>query len=336
MVIAKTNLVKRSSEEELFPDMQIIIPVVAIIALILLYVTTSVSPHAVLLNEPRLTENIGTQLRAQGIWALLSLFVANFFWMPVDVSTWQRISSIKLPGSQNGNDHLSAIRKGIFRVMLESPASWGLGVVFGMALKYSGLVNFNEDSTLAISKFSEALVQMGFGGKGSFVCYLYPVFIVAMIAVMLSTVDELLSAITFTAYDDVIERKQCQMGQNNARSLNKARFVTAGICIMGAAIYYGFRFILKVEIATILYTFYSSQLALFPIVIASLMNRTRGGRAAIMSLVLGILAAFITAYSSAIGWTVKGLDLSLMPPLVCLLVASIVYRFWPKGAEKGE
>ena len=327
MIFAKMNLIGRSkaSREPYFADKQIIIPVFGILFLLLLRLITTQAESVSFAQMPGLYENISAQAKAQGIVALVSLFVANFFWMPVDISTWQRISSIHVDPSLPESRRFTPIKKGVFRVMLESPISWGFGVVFGMTLKYSGLFAVQDDAASGISKFTEALTNFQIQGMGigNNVSFLFPIFIVAMIAIMLSTIDELLSAITFTAFDDVIERREgsIENGALGRRALNKARLTTLGICVVGAFVYYGFRYIYKVEIATVLYTFYSSQLALFPSVFGSLYGKKRMGVAAIWSIILGIVAAFVTSFIGA----TKSIDLSLVSPLSCLFVATITY-----------
>ncbi len=336
MTIAKVNIVGRIKEnhEPFLSDKQIAIPIFGILALVVIRFTIEPSLVGTISNRlPSLAENISVQLKAQGALAIFSLFVANFFWMPVDVSTWQRISSVKIDRSLPVSQRLAPLRKGIFRVMLESPVSWGFGVVFGMALKYSGLFTTQDDASSGIPKFTEALVNFQIQGLGigKAVSFLFPIFIVSMIAVMLSTIDELLSAITFTAFDDVIERKEgvIEEGSAGKRSLTKARLTTLGICAIGAFVYYGFRYLIKIEIGTILYTFYASQLALFPTVVASLYGKKRIGTAAIWSIILGVISAFATAYFI----TIESLDLSLISPLVCLVVACLTYWLLSLGKK---
>ena len=85
-----------------FADRQIFIPIIGI-ALQAVLVIVSLRhkwPHS---PDPALyvyrAGNFGTQLHAQGTFGLISLFVANAMWQFVDVSSWQRISSIELSPS---------------------------------------------------------------------------------------------------------------------------------------------------------------------------------------------------------------------------------------------
>lgn len=322
MIVAKLNIVSREPKlpEPILYDLQIIIPILGIIAtgIIVFFVPTHPT-SAVGERFPELSQNLFGQVKAQGALAIISLFFANFFWMPVDVSTWQRISSIQVRAGLSPTERLAPIKKGIFRVMLESPVSWGFGVVFGIALKYSGIFTIKDDPSIAIQKFTEFLLA---SDADSYIGLIYPIFIVAMIAIMLSTVDELLSAITFTAYEDVVIGDGKIVSDERAKkALNIARATTLTICILGSIMYYSFRFILKIDIMTILYTFYSSQLALFPAVIGSLYRKNAVAKAAIISILSGILAAFVSAYYSKFG----GLDLSLFSPLACLGFSSVSY-----------
>src|SRR5205814_1636971 len=91
------------------------------------------------------------QMWAQGGLGLLSLFVANFFWMIVDVSTWQRIASVC-----QGPAAAQEIRKGTLRVMIESPATWFLGAVLGWSIQAGGFLP-SHNAYSAISDLSLAL-----------------------------------------------------------------------------------------------------------------------------------------------------------------------------------
>jgi Na+/pantothenate symporter len=327
MIFAKLNLIGRQKQEHepMVRDSQIWIPLCGLAGLFIIYTLVPLSTKSIAQDNrlSSLATGLADQIHAQGFLALLSLFVANFFWMPVDVSTWQRISSIKTDPTLSLKERVAPIRKGIFRVMFESPVSWGFGVVFGIALKYSGLFTPKDDPSIGIQKFTEALVgfQLQGLGMGKWLNMVFPIFIIGMIAVMLSTIDELLSAITFTTCDDIVERKK---GQGHAlgdtSSLTIPRIVTFLICLGGAFGFYGLRYILKVEPANLLYAFYSCQLALFPTVAVSFWAKKFCASAAISSILIGIAAGLLCAFV-----TVKGLDLSLVSPLACLALASVTY-----------
>ena len=72
----------------------------------------------------------------------------------------------------------------------------------------------------------------------------------------------------------------------------------------------------------VLYTFYSSQLALFPIVIASLYAKRTSAAAGILSLAIAIPLTFAASIHLV---EIGGPDYALVPPLVAVVVSSVIY-----------
>jgi hypothetical protein len=143
---------------------------------------------------------------AQGPILLFSLFLANFFWMLVDISTWQRIASVSIDtAEQDIQKRLQPIRKGLVKIMWESPISWGLGAIFGMSLRYTGVYSNVDEASANISMFVSGLAtgQIQSSILGPYAFFVLPLFFVAVIAIMLSTIDSYLSAVTFTAMYDL-------------------------------------------------------------------------------------------------------------------------------------
>jgi len=213
-------------------------------------------------------------------------------------------------------DRYAPLRRGVWRVMIESPVSWGFGVVFGMALRYSGFLKPEDDPSAAISNFATALVSgqnaVAFLGSSSWL--VYPVFVAAVIAIMLSTITALVSAITFTAFHD--------LPPFAARpTLRKARLYALGISVVGAFVYFGLRHVFGVGVQSALYTFYSSQIALFPTVLGSFYQKRTNAAAALASILAGIVTTFVSATVVA----KKAPDLALVPPLFTLIVSGFVY-----------
>ena len=323
MIKAKAGIVPGKP----FADKQLLIPIIGII-LQLFLMTIALLSHPTSPNEVAISSLLANpldQLRAQGIISLLSLFFANALWQFVDLSSWQRVSSVKLSDA-NDSSRYEPIRRGVWRVMVESPVSWVFGVIFGMTLKYSGFLNANDDPSVAIGNFVTALstrkVSIAFFGSYSWL--LYPVLVAAVIAIMLSTVHALICAVSFTAMNDLQPIR--------ARTLNRARIWTFLIVLMGGVLYYILRFVSEAGIATALYAFYASQLSLFPTVVASFYSKYVNKYAALTSIVTGIVTAFVFAYSVV----EKYPSLSLAPPLFSLIVSGVVYLVVSFFARKHE
>ena len=267
-------------------DKQILIPIVAAVGILILDHWLRAQPanlpagaQPTVLDKP-----IGEQLYAQGWFALLSLFVANFLWMPVDLSTWQRVASVEGEGSEV----LRRLRRGTLRVMLESPATWLLGVCLGLVINGGGFIPAGTDASEGLAKFSAALFDASAAPHlGSAALWLYPLFVMACISVMLSTVDSLISAIAFTAYRDLPPYIESD-------NLRPARLWTLGIMLAGLVVYPLLRLGMGVNLPTFLYASYSAQLSLIVIVVFALTGARLSKRSAIGSLVGGLLATAVT------------------------------------------
>jgi Na+/proline symporter len=298
-----------------FADRQIFIPIVGIglqLLLIIVSLSSGWSPSTGPGLEVYNAGSFGTQLRAQGTLGLVSLFFANALWQFADVSSWQRISSVKLT---TGTHQFAQIQRGIRRVMLESPVSWIFGAILGMTLNYSGFLHKSEDPSVALTNFAAAIVT----GKtqlallGGFTWFIFPVLVAAVIAIMLSTVDALISAISFTSYHDLPP-------YGKSKSLNSARMWTFLITLLGGVLYYGLRFISHIDIQTALYAFYSSQLSLFAPILGTLLTKRLCKTAAFSAIAAGIATAFVTAFFVA-----NKPQYAVTPPLFALLVSSTMY-----------
>lgn len=312
MILAKIGVVPGKP----FADGQLLIPIFGLVLQIAMIMATrfvipTASPSSI--QGTGILASLPTQLYAQGVVSLISLFLANVLWQFVDISSWQRISSVAL---EAGASRYEPIRRGLWRVMIESPVSWGFGVVFGMALGYSGFLQPGDDPSVAIGRFVSAVVtgQSSLAAMGAYVWLVYPVFVAAVVAIMLSTVEALISAITFTAFHDLPP-----FGRR--ASIGRARLYTLGVTVIGVIAYYSLRYVFGVGIQTALYTFYSSQLALFPVVVVALYRKWVSARAAVASLIAGIGATFAAAL------VLPKIDpgLFLVPPLFALVVGGGTY-----------
>ncbi len=311
-------------------DKQILIPIVAFAGALLLDHWLKAQPayfpagaQPTILGKP-----IGDQLRAQDWFALFSLFLANVLWMPVDLSTWQRVASIE----GQSEEVLRRLRKGTLRVTLESPATWLLGVCLGLVINGGGFIPAGTDPSEGLVKFSSAL----FNGSAaphlrSGALWLYPIFIVACISIMLSTVDSLISAIAFTAHRDL--RPSIQ-----SRNLRSARLWTVGIMLAGLIVYPLLRLGLGADLPTFLYASYSAQLSLIVIVMFALFKTRISKRAALGSLFGGLLSTAVTFLLAL--RIPSNPSVAVLPPVFAVFGSFVgyvlAYREEPSGDIKGN
>jgi Na+/proline symporter len=288
------------------------IPLCALVLLVLesIWVHRSLTPGSAMsaLDQP-----LSTQLWAQGGLGLVSLFIANALWMPVDVATWQRVGSV----SGTNDAALLALRRGTFRVMLESPASWCLGAVLGWTISAGGYVPANfPDPYSVVAAFAGQL----YSGKlsplfGGWQSLFYPVFVVSCVAVMLSTVTSILSAVSLTADRD--------LRSDNADNVVQVRWISFGLLVAGLVMYEGLRGMFKANLPTLLYGAYSAQLSLFVVTMLALYQRRLSARAALVSIVTGLLCALISAAVAVA--RPDQTDLAVLPPLFAVLGSFAAY-----------
>ncbi len=296
---------------------QVIIPLAALAAWVFMnhYVHsangTGLPPgsYATVLSNP-----IPMQLKAQGYLGLFSLFIANAFWMPVDLSTWQKIASVE---GQQDADLLTHLRRGTARVLLQSPASWCLGVALGLIINAGGFLPPNHDASEGIPAFAGALarhtlpVNLGWAGN-----LLYPVFIVASVSIMLSTVDSIISTIAYTAFNDMPPYLK------SARLL-PARVWTVGIIIAGLCFYPFLRLTLGTNLPTVLYCAYSAQLSLLVVVSLVLTSRKLlRSRGALLSIIGGFAG---TAFAGYLAVRTQSTVVAVLPPIFAVVGALLGY-----------
>jgi Na+/proline symporter len=293
-------------------DPQVLIPVLGLMGLFLIEYFISaraLSPG----HEPSVFDQpLRTQMNAQGAFALFSLFLANFFWMPVDLSTWQRISSVN-----GGGAELSAsLKRGTQRVLFESPATWLLGVILGLTISGGGYLKTGADASEGLISYSAALASgAGFPFvSNSLPTLLYFVFLIACLSIMLSTVHGILCAITFTAYKD--------LPPYNKTGTKAARAWTIALILAGMIFYPLLRLHMGANLPTILYGAYSAQLCLIVVALVALYDKRLEKRAAFWSIMFGFAGTII---SVILAINVTDPDAAVLPPIFAIFSALAGY-----------
>jgi len=299
-----------------FPDKQIFIPIGALLVLttIMIAITTFGTAGT---NSSVFEIPIATQLKAQGWLGVFSLLLANALWMPIDLSTWQRIASV------DRSNVLQVLRSGTARVALESPAGWFCGAVLGWCIHSSGVLAPGADASSAITVLSSYL----FAGSidpiklpiGSII---YATFLAGAVAVMLSTVNSIMAAIAYTVERDLLG--------SNKTTLWRLRIVTIITLILGFAAYEFLRIYAGANLQTLLYGAYAAQLSLVVIVFVALYEIRISARGAIGSLSLGLtLAGLYVAFAIK----VQDQRAFVLPPLFAIAGSVIGYAMFYRTSD---
>ncbi|WP_373818294.1 hypothetical protein [Porphyromonas loveana] len=204
-------------------------------------------------------------------FSLISLFVSNVFWQLVDISNWQRISSMR--EVKNFEQSLSSSLKflGLF-----SPISWIFAIFLGMCIRLIISTTTSEMpliDLLSSMANSENFIQM----------VLSFAMLISLVFIMFSTLDSLIIAISFTAHKDIMPI--FGLRENNSPKIGTLLITTILFIIYILARNY----ISRVD--DILYSFYAFQLGLVPSILYALFGKKNKAhhQAAIWSILFGIL-----------------------------------------------
>jgi hypothetical protein len=141
-----------------------------------------------------------TSLRTQNWVVLLGFGLLSLATQFCDFTAWQRISSLKLQGTVA--EQIRGIRHAIGETKWESPATWGFGIICGVALRHTGLFHNTKEAMDAMTSFITYLAHdpgAGFVGR----IIILPCLAVGFVSIMLSTVDALLAGAIYTWIVDI-------------------------------------------------------------------------------------------------------------------------------------
>jgi Na+/proline symporter len=242
-----------------------------------------------------------------GSLSMISLLLANGLWQIVDISSWQRLAAI------SNDTPKQTISKTLEFIGYYSAITWLIAIFFGMGLKYVGL-NIN-DAWTALQDFASISVSSENLFDNLFVTTLF----LSMIFIMFSTLDSLISAISYTVYYDIISKNQ--------KTLFGARIWTAIYSIVFLIIYYAVRQKIS-TIDSILYTFYSFQLTLFAPILFVLVGKKLKSTAVAISILVGIIGTLIPLYinSETINPYTSAALFSVMSSTISLLFLNSIIK----------
>lgn len=243
-----------------------------------------------------------------GYLSMVSLLLANGLWQVVDVSSWQRLAAL----NQDRIDK-SEISKTLVFIGWYSGITWLVAIFFGMGLKYVGLKI--PDAYTAIQDFTSISIRSGSAIDQAFIMGLF----ISMIFIMFSTLDSLISAISYTVYYDIVSKDK--------KNLRSARISTLSYTLIFLVVYYFLRQKIS-TIDSILYTFYSFQLSLFAPVTAILFGWKTSKFSIILSIITGSACALIPLLinSETINPYTASAIFSVVPSIFVLFITNQFFK----------
>ena len=214
-----------------------------------------------------------------GVIPLLSLLIANGLYQVVDIGQWQRLAAVQAPDIELARNKLS---KAIKVIMLYSSASWVIAIIFGMAIKYATPF-ISTDPYDAVILFVQDLFNSGDDLNIAIVFF----FILSMVAIMFSTLDSLISCIAFTIQNDwliQIKRKLKTIFYGRATTI---------IYLIVVFILYNWLSNKVQNFSDILYSCWAYQIALFPAISLSFINKGINGWFMFFSIIGGMIGASV-------------------------------------------
>ncbi len=284
---------------------------------IVFVVTIAVS---LFLLPPRMSPLYWINLQGFGRLGVASMIFLPLTWQFVDMTNWQRLLALR--GGQD--EEIRAARRGLRLFALESPFTWIMFLMLGSAA--ADLFPSLRGSSNVLADFPHQLLLSGKGAD--YWCAV--LFLVSILAIMLSTVDSVLMAAMFTFVRDILPAFRLDPidwvanDQRSKRLLRYARLFGAFWMIIGLTCYmvidsrgHGGNALIGA-----LFAFYTAQLSMLPLVLGTLFLRKPppGGMVLPGLIVSGLLGVGLGMYS-----TFADPDLTWWPVPVCLITGFVMY-----------
>jgi hypothetical protein len=246
-----------------------------------------------------------------GVWGFVALMVTNALWQLIDISSLQRLQSLKF--DSRGHEEHKKLSSGLIAAGVEGMGSWCLVLVLAILTKASGVDSPNILSALSGVWF-----------------LLVPAFIYVVTAFMLSTLDTLIAASGYVFHYDGTRYLLPDSSHSEAVELRWARFGTMSCLILVGFLYYGIRTYYSddpMKLSTIVYAIYAIQASILgPVLVALFAPADR--RNAWFSLA-GVLAGWVASYYTTIGLEnpLFGMPQDswyVFPPFAALAVSTVI------------
>ncbi len=225
-----------------------------------------------------------------GAMNLLSLALLPLFWQFADVTMWQRLSSVRGIGSQDTHV-FSEVKRGLLRYALESPVTWILAILCGIALRYGPIDVGGEAVYDGLAQIPLALgSDQSIGLIGGIVA---GIFAGGIVAAMLSTADSFMIASAFVLTYDVAGYSKKEPSEGTRKhAITIGRYAAIAMIVIGLGGYWlasSFGF----DIISILFGAFSAQVALSGPVLGTLLLGKNAANAkwVVMTLITGLAGA---------------------------------------------
>lgn len=244
-----------------------------------------------------------------GFITIVSLLIANSLYQIVDIGQWQRLASVKL-NQEDYHKSRNNLSKAIKVTGVYTAFTWIVAVFFGMALKYinAGIVENPYDAV--------ALFLIDFSQGDIIEQSVVFIMILSLVAIMFSTLDSLVSSITFTIHNDWLVTVN-----EKFRTITVGRVFTVLFLIITFYLY-GILSDRVNSFADILYSCWSFQIALFPLVVLAVWKKSIPGFWSLLSLIGGMYGALIPLIHTKLN--ISPYEFS---PILALIISTSIMTF---------
>ena len=198
------------------------------------------------------------RILSQDWMVILGFTVLNLGTQFSDMTAWQRVSSLNLSGPVSSQ--VRQLRHSIGETKWESPATWGFGIVMGIALHYSGLFTSASDASGAITSFLRYIAHDP-AAPWIAAYVVLPCVVVAFVSMMYSTADALLATIVYTWMCD-LSPTSLGPGAADSSVLHRTRVASFCILFLSGAVFAFVHKGLNVNIFLVLNTVASAQFSI--------------------------------------------------------------------------
>jgi hypothetical protein len=201
---------------------------------------------------------------AQHWLVVVGFTILNISWQFFDMTAWQRISSLELTGLSEPKQ-VRKLKGIIQETMYESPVTWAFGIIFGIALRHTGLFKNTSEAFDSFFTFVRYLSDNDLprvaGMIGSY--FVLPCIVIAFIGIMLSTTDSFLATIIFTWVYDIarVTSPEEVMAENvnDSAVLKTGKRASFWLLAVAAVCFVAVHRFLHVNVFLLLNTVYSAQ-----------------------------------------------------------------------------
>lgn len=254
-----------------------------------------------------------------GWFTLLGFTLINIVWQFCDNSNYQRIGALKL--SDDSKTAENEIKTAIRKLILVSPLTWGLGIIFGMLIKSAG-------TTVSApgSEYQAVVVLLKNAALSGDFLALFVLFslIASLISIMMSTCDTALIAAIQVSHKDL----QNKLPFNNYF----LAFSALIFLLLVASLAYVHKITGNTSILTVMAGAYSAILVLFPLSFYVSLGKKVTSRQMTLTICIGLAANF---YATFLAPTNLPFNVSIVLPIFMGLGGSTIgfFLFYKNNKE---